>query len=114
MDEGILARFVKSWNSLVQQRIGYERQRDLELVAISPESQAELPLLEKGSLGGALFTTLVPGLKGFRKDDLQCLETAFASCCPLFTMCHTDVAFKLPASLKEELLLIVCRPGGPT
>ena len=62
MDEAVLQNFVQPWNSLVQQRVGYECQQGLELPQIDPRSKAELPLLEDGSMGRALFSTLVPGL----------------------------------------------------
>lgn len=60
MGEASMQNFIRSWNALVEQRVGYECQDNLQLVKISPKSEAEVPLLEEGSMGRALFLTIVP------------------------------------------------------
>lgn len=62
MDETVMQNFVEAWNLLVHKRVGYECQQDLQLVEISPHSEAEVALVEDGSMGRALFMTLVPCL----------------------------------------------------
>ena len=62
MDERVMQNFVEAWNLLVHKRVGYECQQDLQLVEISPNSEAEVALVEDGSMGRALFMTLVPCL----------------------------------------------------
>lgn len=62
MDETVMQNFVEAWNLLVHKRVGYECQQDLQLAEISKISEAEVALVEEGSMGRALFMTLVPCL----------------------------------------------------